>query len=227
MKVLCFGYREWGQKIFRNISRDFKILNDLKDSEIIIARQDMRKNIKEFINEVNPDVILFCGWSWMIPPEITNNYLCIGLHPSPLPKYKGGSPIQNQIQNGEKVSAVSLFQITEELDGGDILFQKEIPLDGFIDDIFERIVNIGSCGIILTLLKIKRGESLHRVEQAGGTLYKRLKNNSEITMEDLQNMSAVELYNKIRMLSGFYPNTYITCADGVKLYIERARLENK
>jgi len=225
MRVLCVSYREWGKEIFENISNTEEFKND----NILIGSTQKEFCWKRF-SENNPDdidVILFCGWSWMIPTEITNNYLCIGLHPSPLPKYRGGSPIQNQIQNGEKVSAVSLFQITEKLDEGDILFQKEISLDGFIDDIFKRIISVGTEGIISILQKIKEGSPLTRIKQSDGTTYKRLKNNSKITVEDLQNMSAVKLYDKIRMLSGFYPNAYITCKDGVKLYIERVRLEEK
>ena len=47
------------------------------------------------------------------------------LHPSPLPKYRGGSPIQNQIINGESKSAVTLFKINNKIDQGDIIYQKE------------------------------------------------------------------------------------------------------
>ena len=49
------------------------------------------------------------------------------LHPSPLPKFRGGSPIQNQIIRGEKISAVTIFKINKIIDGGDIYFQKNFP----------------------------------------------------------------------------------------------------
>lgn len=218
MIILCISYREWGKKIFQNISSAKEFEND---TIVTIVTKKLNEN---YINALNPGVILFCGWSWLISPKITNNHLCIGLHPSPLPKYKGGSPIQNQIQNGEKVSAVSLFEITEKLDAGDVLFQEEISLDGFIDDIFKRIIAVGTIGIISVLQKIKSGRCFTRIKQDKGKIYKRLQNNSEITIEDLQTMSAIELYNKIRMLSGFYPNAYIVCKDNVKLYIEKVRL---
>ena len=49
------------------------------------------------------------------------------LHPSPLPKFRGGSPIQNQIIRGKKISAVTIFKINKIIDGGDIYFQKNFP----------------------------------------------------------------------------------------------------
>lgn len=219
MKVLCFGYRGWSFKIFNCIQWPF--------STAIHSEKD--KVNKEYIDKINPDVILFYGWSWMVPADIVNNYFCVGLHPSPLPKYKGGSPIQNQIQCGETISAVTLFRMTEELDAGDILFQKEISLDGHIDDIFKRIIDVGYEGTISLLRRMHNNEiPLIVLEQHGeATIYKRLKNNSEITINDLQNMSAKQLYDKIRMLSGFYPNAYIKCKDGRKLYFEKVRLEDK
>ena len=42
------------------------------------------------------------------------------LHPSPLPKFRGGSPIQNQIIRNKKKSMVTIFRINNILDGGDI-----------------------------------------------------------------------------------------------------------
>ena len=65
------------------------------------------------------------------------------LHPSPLPKYRGGSPIQNQIINGEKNSAVTLFKMTRNLDDGDIYKQIPFSLKGSLDDIFNRIIKLG------------------------------------------------------------------------------------
>ena len=57
------------------------------------------------------------------------------------------------------------------------------------------------------------------------TIYKRLKNNSEITIEELKNLKGIELYNKIRMLGDPYPNAYVKTADGKKLYIKLAKLK--
>ena len=81
------------------------------DFKIICSKQTYNENI---IHEYVPDMILWYGWSWIISEKIIENYFCVMLHPSPLPKYRGGSPIQNQIIRGEKYSKVTLFKMTKE-----------------------------------------------------------------------------------------------------------------
>ena len=89
MKVACVGYRKWSLRIY-----DFLKNNTNHDFLIIRSKEEYNgEQIKDF----NPDIILFYGWSWIIKEEIINSFPCIMLHPSPLPKYRGGSPIQNQI----------------------------------------------------------------------------------------------------------------------------------
>ena len=92
-------------------------------------------------------MILFYGWSWKIK-DIYEKYKSFMLHPSPLPRYRGGSPLQNQIISGEKNSAVTIFKINEILDGGDIYFQKKMSLNGSLNQIFDKMVKIGTEGTL-------------------------------------------------------------------------------
>ena len=144
------------------------------------------------------------------------------LHPSPLPKYRGGSPIQNQIINGEKESAVSLFKMNKFLDEGDIYFQKEFSLEGKLDDIFFRITDIGftgSCKII------DNEYSITKQDHSKATYFKRRKpEDSEITLDEIKTKPAEYIQNKIRMLNDPYPNAYIKTFDNKKLYITDCKL---
>ena len=99
---------------------------------------------QQALDQENPDLVLFYGWSWKIEESVIDNYRCLMLHPSPLPKYRGGSPIQNQIINGETSSAVTIIEMTNELDAGDILAQEKFSLDGNIADILKKITRIGT-----------------------------------------------------------------------------------
>ena len=88
----------------------------------------------------NADLIVFLGWSWIIPNEITKKYLCVGIHPSDLPDYRGGSPIQHQIINGIIETKISLMTISEKLDGGDIWLKHDLDLRGdTIEIIFKNL----------------------------------------------------------------------------------------
>ncbi|SVE63951.1 uncharacterized protein METZ01_LOCUS516805, partial [marine metagenome] len=85
-----------------------KLFKNYQNGEVFIIRRKEDYS-EEFVKTLNPDIILFYGWSWIISETIVNTYKCIMLHPSKLPKYRGGSPIQNQIIDGEIESAVTLF----------------------------------------------------------------------------------------------------------------------
>ena len=75
------------------------------------------------------------------------------LHPSKLPNFAGGSPIQNQIIRNVRKSAVTLFVMNEKIYHGNILIQKEFSLLGELDEIFNRIIKIGN---LLTLNILKK-----------------------------------------------------------------------
>ena len=141
------------------------------------------------------------------------------LHPSKLPKFRGGSPIQNQIIRGVKSSAVTIFKINEVLDGGDIYFQKKLSLSGSLDEIFNRIISLGTEGSfkILNNRNIKIKKQNHRI----ATFYRRRKpEESEITLKEIKNKSAEYIHNKIRMLDDPYPNAFIKIKNK-KIFIKK------
>jgi len=130
------------------------------------------------------------------------------LHPSLLPKFRGGSPIQNQIIRNIKKSAVTIFKINEVIDGGDILYQSKLSLKGSLNDIFKRMSEIGFRGTqkILNSKKIKQKKQ----NDSKATYYKRRKpEESEITVQELKKSNPVYIYNKLRMLADPYPNPFI------------------
>ena len=187
MKILCVGYRDWAIKIYTNLKKRRKN----------IFLHYTKSYLEKKILKVNPDIILFYGWSWIIKKKIFKNYDCFMLHPSPLPKYRGGSPIQNQIIRDEKNSAVTIFKINEIIDGGDIYFQKNL-LTGSLNEIFERIIKEGTKGTlkILNKKKIKTKKQNHNI----ATYFKRRKpQQSEITVKEIKEKPAKYIANKIRM----------------------------
>ncbi len=207
MKVAFFGYRDWAEKIFDAVKKEDGIVQvkDLRDAE----------------------VILFYGWSEIILKDIYSKKLCLILHPSPLPKYRGGSPLQHQIINGEKMSAVTICKVTDKLDAGDIYSQTPFSLEGTLDEIFERIVEVGIKDTIDILTQIRRTGYAKSVPQdeSQATYFKRRKpEESELTLLDLEMKTAEQLNNFIRALLDPYPNAYIVCADGKKLYLRGSGL---
>ena len=216
-RFLFFAYRDWAINIFKNVST-------LDDEFILITNKELC-NI-ELINSLKPDIIFLYGWSWMVNEEIINNYTCLCLHPSKLPKFRGGSPIQNQIINNEKESAVTIFKMGMGLDNGPIYFQEDFNLNGYLSEIFNRIEILGIKGTNQFIQDFKNN-NVKFIEQNNedATIYKRLKpSNSEIKPEDFMNYDAEYFYNKVRSLQKPYPECYIKCKNG-KIIIKKIDYE--
>jgi len=160
----------------------------------------------------------------MINEKIFKNYTSLMLHPSDLPKFRGGSPIQNQIINGVKKSAVTIFKVNNILDGGPIYKKKKFMLTGGINEIFARIENIGTN---LTIDIIKGKYRIYNQNLKDSVIYKRRSpKDSEITLNEIKNRTGQYLLDKIQMLEDPYPNAYIKTKDNKKLLIRTAKLVN-
>ena len=99
-----------------------------------ITQPDKIKNNEEFraqLAAIRPDAIIVVGYGRIIPqwmidlPKFGN----VNLHASLLPKYRGAAPIQWAIASGELVTGVTTMRIDAGLDTGDILFQRQVPIE--------------------------------------------------------------------------------------------------
>ena len=102
-----------------------------------------KKNIKtnlslNIVKKYKPDKIFFIHWSKFIPKRIYENYECIQFHCSDLPKFRGGSPIQNQIIRGIKKTKLTAFKVSGSLDAGPIYLKKSMKqLSIFYPQVFQ------------------------------------------------------------------------------------------
>jgi len=89
------------------------------------------KSFLQKIKKFKPDFALLSGYGKIIPSSLLKivNKGFLNLHPSLLEKYRGATPIQAAILNGDKKTGVTLFLMDEKLDHGPIIAQKEIILE--------------------------------------------------------------------------------------------------
>jgi methionyl-tRNA formyltransferase len=224
LNILYCSYRKWG-------------LDILKYTKHFIQEQYPRQEVNftlittttDLLQQTlsNYDLIFFIGWSEIIPSDIVSNNCCICLHPSPLPKYRGGSPIQHQIINGDYDSAISFFIMDSGIDTGDILYQVPIRLDGELSDIFHVIINKSYtiiCTIINDYSKNKKLTGMPQDDINATNCKRRTQSMSEILITDFSEYTATQLYDKIRSLQDPYPNAFIRCKDDTILYITKAKV---
>jgi methionyl-tRNA formyltransferase len=206
-RFLFYAYREWAINIFNKI-------NNLDDEFILISNKNLCT--REFIDAIAPDVIFFYGWSWVVPDYVVNNYTCLCLHPSKLPKYRGGSPIQNQIISGETLSAVSIFKMGIGLDDGPLYCQTPISLTGDLNKIFNEIEHAGYIGTICFIDAYKQNRVIFREQDHSSATFckRRTPEDSEIKIEDFLKYDSKYFFNKVRALRSPYPECYIKCKSG-------------
>ena len=102
---------------------------------------------------------------------------------------------------------------------GKILYQAPFSLKGELNDIFNRIIELGTFGIHHIMASNPKGI---KQDESEATYCKRRKpEESEITIDEIMNKSAHELYDKVRMLNDPYPNAFIRCKNGDKLFITK------
>jgi methionyl-tRNA formyltransferase len=129
-----------------------------------VAQPDKIKNNEAFrsqLSTLKPDAIIVVGYGRLIPqwmidlPPMGN----INLHASLLPKYRGAAPIQWAIACGETVTGVTTMKIDSGLDTGDILLQKEIPVEAkdTAETLAPRMANIGAELVRETLPGLRAG----------------------------------------------------------------------
>ena len=85
----------------------------------------------EYLKEINPDVIVTLAYGQIVPQGVLDipKYGAINLHGSLLPKYRGASPIQAALINNDKVTGVTLMEMTKDMDAGRMYAKKEVAID--------------------------------------------------------------------------------------------------
>lgn len=89
----------------------------------------------EEIKKYAPDLIITAAYGKLLPERVLNipTYGCINAHGSLLPKYRGASPVQMAILNGEEVTGVTVMKMDIGMDTGDMITKVEVPIDENID----------------------------------------------------------------------------------------------
>ena len=114
------------------------------------------ENVK-IIKDLNPDFIIVAAYGQILPKSILDIAPCINLHASVLPKYRGASPIQDAIKNGDKFSGVTAMLMDVGLDTGDILGISFMDIEDLnAPELFEKLSYLAKDLTLDTLKKYER-----------------------------------------------------------------------
>jgi len=174
------------------------------------------EGIENAIREMKADFIVVAAFGQILPKSILDLAPCINLHASLLPQYRGASPVQQSLLNGDEKTGVTSMMMEEGLDTGDILEKIEfvIPKDMRLHGLMQQLTDDASSLTLSTLRNFKQ-ITVVRQDENEATLCKKIKkSDGEIDFED-----AALIYNKYRAFEG-WPGVFAsngTKFDGVSL----------
>ncbi len=183
-----------------------------EDIEIFQPTTLKSKEVVEKIKSKKPDFIVVAAYGMILPREILDIAPCINLHASLLPKYRGASPVQEAILNGDRFSGVTAMLMEEGLDSGDMLSFSYIKLDDKIrvDELMERLSILAGDLIVDTLKSFSSLKPLAQID-ATASYCKKIKREDGLVSFDL---SAEEIYRRFRAFYG-WPEIFLE--SGLKL----------
>ena len=189
--------------------------------------ESIRKEGVEDIKAINPDIMITCAFGQIISQEILDipKYGVINIHASLLPKYRGSSPIQWCLVNGESKTGVTIMRTALAVDSGDILLQKEIDIlpEENAGELFDRLAVLGGEAIVEALEIIKDGKAVYTPQDESQATHYPM-----ISKEDGKidwSKSAREVFNKMR---GFTPwPSAFTTLDGKLFKILKCVVSDK
>ncbi len=116
----------------------------------------------ESLRKLAPDFFVVVSFGKIFPDDVLAipRKGCVNLHASLLPAYRGASPIQAAIVNGDAVTGVTTMEMAAELDAGPIYLRKETPVDPdeTAGELSERLARLGAPVLLETLRLVSRGE---------------------------------------------------------------------
>ena len=196
--------------------------------------EELDASFAQQLESYNADVFVVAAYGkilpkWLIemPPKGT-----IGVHPSLLPKYRGATPIQTAILNGDEETGVSLYVLDEKVDNGPILANFKFQISNFetYSSLSEKLAEEGGELLAEVLPKYVNGEiAPHPQNEKEATYTKKFTNEDgfvpydEITMSQIDISKSVYIHQKIKALNP-EPGVYTINPKGQRIKLLEADL---
>jgi methionyl-tRNA formyltransferase len=217
-ELVVFSFREepWEPPYLDDIRK----LTLAKGGQFFETRRVGSSKWVQFWESSPTDLLFAVSWRFMVPATVYDRARlgAFVFHDSMLPEYRGFSPTVWSIINGEDHTGVTLFEIAEGVDEGDIIAQKRVPIgaDDSIADVLEHVTQTYLDLLEQNLGNLINGNAPRRPQDHSRATYtsKRLPEDNQIEWT----ASTKSIYNLIRAVSVPYPGAF-TYLSGEKIRI--------
>lgn len=242
-KLAIFFNSERGLHVYKLISKLFLV-------DIFIAKKNLKTEIPKFlkknklkfklikvidsnlvkkIKNKNYDILISAGFPLIFNNEIINSskFGTINLHAGKLPNYRGGSPLNWQIINGEKKIGISVIKMCRKLDAGDIYISKTFNLTkkDNIKTVHRKANLLFPRMTIETINKIYLGIQPIPQKKKGIKTYRQRR--EEDGLINWQKLNSKQVFNFVRALTKPYPGAFYLNKYNKKIKIYNCAISNK
>ncbi len=187
----------------------------------IFQFEKLSEHIEDF-KKIDCDLGVTASYGKFLPKSLLDILSIVNVHPSLLPKYRGATPIQSALLNGDEVTGVSILKTVLEMDSGDLYAQKKLqvlPEDDYFS-LHDKLANLGAELLLETLDKIENNNAkLTAQDDAKATYVKLIKKEDAVLDFSAEVRSLV---NKVRAFCES-PVAYFF-VDGVRIKVYNAKV---
>ena len=202
----------WSEKVAHRMSRFVLLDSFSRETGIPLVKvESMNDSISiHRLKEFKPDLVFVDGWSEKLLPELLesakDSFICI--HPSLLPKGRGGATLNWALIRGEKEWGITLFYLANEIDKGDMIDQERFVIEerDDIQTLFDKAATAAMDLLerAIPLLREGRGERSSQQEDLATFFRRRKPEQGRIDWD----CSSDEVYNLIRAVTRPYPGAF-------------------
>ena len=245
MKVLFFGTPLFSEIVLKKLIEKHEVVGvvcqpdkpanrgkKLKSPEIkklaesmgvIVYQFDRLKDNLETIKNIDCDIFVTASYGKILPKALLDMKLCINVHPSMLPKYRGATPIQMALLNGDKKTGVTIMKTDVGMDDGDIILQKEVEIldEDDYNSLMPKLADVGAKLLLQALEEIENKTVKFTKQDDSKATFTKLIQKEDALLDF--NESAENLVNKVRAYVENPTAYFFLGEDRIKVY--KAKVE--
>lgn len=203
------------------VSPNIKLLAEERGIKVY-QFEKLKENL-DVIKNINSDIFVTASYGKILPKALLDMKLCINVHPSMLPKYRGATPIQMALLNGDKKTGVTIMKTDVGMDDGDIILQKEVEIldEDDYNSLMPKLADVGAKLLLQALEEIENKTVKFTKQDDSKATFTKLIQKEDALLDF--NESAENLVNKVRAYVE-NPTAYFYLGDDrIKVY--KAKVE--
>lgn len=174
-----------------------------------------REELAPLLEALDPRLVFFLHWSWIVPAETTSRWECVCFHMTDVPFGRGGSPLQNLVVRGHRDTVLSALRMTDEVDAGPVYAKRPLSLAGTAEEVYARATELS-----LAMAADLVAEPVEPVAQVGAPV--RFERRTPDQSELPAGLTLDGVVDHVRMLDADgYPRAFLL-HDGLRLELRGA-----